>query len=200
MANVDNLSKLLDRICSIADCGAPAEDDDTPVTIGAILDTVGRRAYGPLLLVVGVFSISPATVVPGMTWASALIVLVIAGQMALGLKTPWLPHKVLEMTTSRGLLIKGVNAARPWAARIDRFLKPRWTFLTTPPFVNLVALACVAAALITFPLGLIPFAPLAPGIAITLIGLGVAARDGVMISLAGGALGLAIWLVLKVVT
>ena len=196
---VSTLSSLLDRLCSVADCGE-GEIADQNVRIGDLLQVVGRRAYGPLLLAVGLFSISPATVVPGMTWASAVVVLVIAAQMAVGLPTPWLPKRVLNVTIKQDLIVKSVDAARPWAAKIDRFLKPRLTFLTQTPFINVVALACIAAALITFPLGFIPFAPLAPGIAIVLIGLGVAARDGVMLSFAAGALGLAGYLVIAIVT
>ena len=54
--------------------------------------------------------------------------------------------------------------------------------MSVPLFVNLVALCVCAAALITFPLSLIPFAPMAPGIAIVLFGLGMTARDGLWLS------------------
>ncbi len=60
--------------------------------------------------------------------------------------------------------------------------------------MNLIALFCIAAALITFPLGLIPFAPLAPGLAVVFFGLGMTARDGLWLTLGAVALGGAIWL------
>ncbi|MGE0828195.1 MAG: exopolysaccharide biosynthesis protein [Hyphomonadaceae bacterium] len=88
---------------------------------------------------------------------------------------------------------RGAGGARPWAQRIDRVLKPRLTFLATAPFVFLIALACIAAALVTFPLGLIPFAPLAPGFAIVFFGLGMTARDGLFLALGLAAVGLAGW-------
>ena len=194
----ENLQSLLDQICAEVDCGLnPAARDQ--VQFRDVLSTVGRRAYGPLLLVVGLFAISPATVVPGMTWLSAALVLVIALQLAVGKPTPWLPRGALDATISRALLVKAVNGFRPWARRIDGLLKPRLRFLTMQPFVNLIALLCVAAALITFPLGLIPFAPLAPGLAIVLFGLGMTARDGLVLSLGAAFVGGAGWLAYRLV-
>ena len=96
-------------------------------------------------------------------------------------KAWWLPKRALDATVSRTLVVKGVTAARPWAQRIDKLLKPRLTFLALQPFVNLIALACIGAALITIPLGFIPFAPMIPSLAIVLFGLGMTARDGLVL-------------------
>lgn len=177
-----NLQSLLDEICGLVDCGLnPLAKEG--VTIREVLGAVGRRSYGPLLLVIGLFSVSPATVVPGMTWLSAGLTFVVAAQMAVGLQRPWLPKGALEAKVSRDLLVKGVSGFRPWAKRIDAFLKPRLEFLAGAPFVNLIALLVMAAALITIPLGLIPFAPLGPGVAIVLFGLGMTAKDGLVLLL-----------------
>ena len=66
----------------------------------------------------------------------------------------------------------------------------------------MTAFACVALALITFPLGLIPLAPLVPGISIIFFGLGVTAKDGLVLLLGAVAFGLAgwlaVWMILKV--
>lgn len=178
---VTNLSGLLDRIVDSAD--DPAHNADGRISIREILAHVGRRSYGPLLLFIGLFSISPATILPGMTWLSAGLTLLIAGQMALGLPRPWLPRKALEASFSADGVRGAVAKLRPWARRIDAFLKPRLRFMAAPPTVNVMALVCIAAALVTFPLGFIPLAPLAPGIAIVLIGLGMTASDGLLLIL-----------------
>ena len=162
--------------------------------MGEIFESVGRRSYGPLLLVIGLFAISPATVLPGMTWFAAALTLLVAGQMALGMKRIWLPQKALGATLPRDKVHEGLEKARPWARRIDSVLKPRLTFLAKPPLVNLVALFCIAAALITFPLGLIPLAPIVPGLAVVFFGLGMTAHDGLWLSLGMLVLGAAFWL------
>jgi len=164
------------------------------MTLREVLASVGRASYGPLLLIIGLFAISPATIVPGMTWLAAALTLLVAGQMALGLKHMWLPRWALDAKAPRAMVRLGVREAREWSVRIDGLLKPRLTFLTRPPFVNVVALMVIGAALITFPLGLIPVAPLAPGLAIVFFGLGMVARDGLWLALGTAVLGGAFWL------
>lgn len=149
------------------------------VRLGVLLSAVGRRSYGPVLLIIGLFAISPATIVPGMTSFTALVTLLIAAQMALGFKRPWLPKSMLDIRVPRRELFTFLDRARPRIERLEGvWLRPRLTFLTAPLVVNLVALCVMAAALITLPLSLIPFAPVAPGLAIVLFGLGMTARDG----------------------
>ena len=160
------------------------DSDVSGIRFGALLSAVGRRSYGPLLLLVGLIAISPLTVLPFTTTIVAAITLLIAGQMALGLKRPWLPRRVLDIRVPRKAFFAFLDRARPAVDRLDGvLLRERWTFMTVPLLVNVVALCVCAAALITFPLSLIPFAPLAPGLAIVLFGLGMTARDGLWLGI-----------------
>lgn len=171
-----------------------ARESDGDFTLGDIFDAVGRRSYGPLLLVIGLFAISPATIVPGMTWFAAALTLLVAGQMLFGLPRPWMPRKALSARLPREGSLQAIDKVRPWAKRVDAVLKPRLAFLTQPPFVNLIALFVIAAALITFPLSLIPFAPFAPGLAVVFFGLGMVAKDGLWLTLGAAVLGACFWL------
>jgi hypothetical protein len=189
------LNHVLDEIRSKVEGDASPES----LTLDEVLRAFGRRSYGPLLLVIGLFAISPATVVPGMTWFAAVLTLLVAGQMALGFPRIWLPRKALQAELPREAVLGGIEKSRGVARRIDGLLKPRLGFLSGPPFVNLVALLCIAAALITFPLGLIPFAPLAPGLAVVFFGLGMVARDGLWLLLGTGFVGGANWLAMQVI-
>jgi len=177
---VNNLESLLDAINE--------KSGAAHLTLRDILSVAGHRTYGPLLLLIGLIAISPLTIVPGSTSVVAAITLLIAGQMAIGLKRPWLPGAALRMRFPSEHLSGFVEKARPWARRIDRVLRPRLTFLAGPPFIYLIALLVVAAALITFPLSLIPFAPIVPGLAIVLFGLGITAKDGFLLLVAATAL------------
>lgn len=180
---IENLTGLLDHLCKLVDCAPGAETPEKKVSARAIFEAIGRRAYGPLLLLLGLFSISPLTAVPGMTWATAALTLVIALQLAFGMQRPWLPGGLLKAEVSAQAVVKAVDVLRPWARRIDVVLRPRFAFLTKLPFVIFIGLLCALAALITFPLGFIPLAPLAPGLAIVLFGLGLVARDGVLLTI-----------------
>lgn len=191
-----NLEDVLNEIA------AKCDEDATPdsLTLGELLESVGRRSYGPLLLVIGLFAISPATIVPGMTWLAAALTLVVAGQMALGSPRIWLPKTALETELPRSVVHDGIEKSRGVAKAIDRLLKPRLTLLSKPPFVNLVALMVIAAALITFPLSFVPIAPLAPGLAVVFFGLGMVARDGLWLGLGTVAMVGAIWLSIPLIS
>ncbi|MBL8542198.1 MAG: exopolysaccharide biosynthesis protein [Hyphomonadaceae bacterium] len=184
---------VLDEIEQTSDGGGSAPVPPT-MTLGEMLETVGRRSYGPLLLAIGLFAISPATVLPGMTWFAAALTLIVAGQMALGLPRIWLPQWALRMKLPRRAVRDGVNQSRGWARVVDALLRQRLAFMARPPFVNLIAVLCILAALVTFPLGLIPLAPLIPGAAVVFFGLGLMGRDGLWLSLGIAVLTGAFWL------
>lgn len=180
MSKVYNLGSLLLLMCS--------ETKGDKVSVEDLLNVVGRRSYGPVLLLLGFVAVSPLAIVPGLNWIVALVTLIFALQIIIGWPRPWIPSRILRLTFPRKYMVQGVESAQKYVRRIDAFLKPRLTFLTEPPFVQLVAIVCVGAALVTFPLGLIPFGPTLPGLTILFMGLGLAARDGFMLLLAGLAL------------
>ncbi len=191
MTEVHNLQSLLHSL------GENTQGET--VSVRDLLSAVGRRSYGPILLLLGFISISPLTIIPGANWLVALVILIIAVQILFGRAYPWVPRRALEFTFKRKYLVDGIENAQKYARPIDRWLKPRFIFLTEPPFMQLVALICIGAALITFPLGLIMFGPVLPGLAVLLFGLGVAARDGLVIALSAAALAGAIALMFRFV-
>lgn len=192
-AHPDGLADVLDELSY----NIKRDSDLGGIRLGVLLSAVGRRSYGPLLLLTGLIAISPLTVLPFTTSIVAAITLLIAGQMAIGLKRPWLPKQVLDIRVPRKAFFDFLDRARPTVERLEGVvLRQRWSFMTVPLFVNLVALCVCAAALITFPLSLIPFAPLAPGIAIVLFGLGMTARDGVWLAVGIALTVAAVWFVL----
>ena len=187
---VNNLESLMTNLCE--------STQGEMVTIRDLLDAVGRRSYGPILLLLGFISVSPLTLIPGATWLVALVTLLISLQIVVGKKFPWVPRRFLDFQFKRKHLVDGVSAGRKYAQMIDQYLKPRLTILTAPLFAQLIALICVAASLITIPLGLFPFGPVLPGLTILLFGLGLTARDGVFLLLAGAALTGAVLILIRV--
>jgi hypothetical protein len=190
MPKVRNLRTLLQSLCS--------ETDGETVSVGDLLNAVGRRSYGPVLLLLGFIAISPLTIIPGASVLVALITLIFALQMAVGRPYPWIPKKALDFSFPRKHMVQGVAVADKYVVQVDRFLKPRLTFLTNAPFVQIVALACVGAALVTLPLSFVPLGPLIPSLTVLLFGLAVTARDGFVLLLAGASLVGACYLLMRV--
>jgi hypothetical protein len=196
-ARPENLTSILDRLAKRIEDDGP-EAKSRKLSLGEILDVVGRQAYGPLLLIVGIMSISPLALIPGSTWAFALLTLLIAAQMAVNLKHPWLPRQALRFSFPEDKICGAIEKVRPWTRAVDKVVKPRFEFLAHEPWLLLVAILAIAAAIVTFPLSLIPFAPLIPGLAVILVGLGVTARDGLVLGLAIVVVGIAgVWLAMR---
>lgn len=164
------------------------------VTVRELMTAVGRRAYGPVLLLLGFIAVSPLTIIPGSNWFVATITLIFTLQIVVGRRTPWLPKGALDFSFSRDLLVKGAAAGEKYAVMVDALVKPRLTFLTESPFVQIVALLCVLASVLTYPLGLVPFGPLLPGLTVLLLGLALTARDGVVVLFAAGTFGAAAYI------
>lgn len=177
--SADSLSGVLDAV----DGSASGAQTVSPATLGETMAPLGSRAYGPLLLFLGLIAVSPLTAAPGATWAVAALTLLVSLQLLLQRPMPWIPQRALRVPLPRGLIRAFVNSLRPLARIADGFVKPRLQVLAEPPWVAVAATVCIVAALVTFPLGLVPFAPFIPGLTICLVGLGLTAKDGVLLIL-----------------
>lgn len=181
-AEPHDLTGLLDKLEKRVERDGPSPDGK--LSIHDILEVVGRRAYGPLLLIIGIMSVSPLALIPGSTWVFASLTLIVAIQMAVNLRRPWLPESALKVSFPEPQIQAALKKARPWTQAIDKIVRPRLQFLAGEPWLAIVALLAIVAALATFPLSFIPLAPFIPGATIILIGLGVTARDGVLLGIA----------------
>src|SRR5262245_13115572 len=108
-AQPDGLSDVFDELAH----NVNRESENKYVRLGVLLSAVGRRSYGPLLLILGLFAISPATIVPGMTTVASTVILIVALQMAFGMQRPWLPRLVLNLKVPRRPFFKFLDKTRP---------------------------------------------------------------------------------------
>lgn len=191
--DVHDLTSLLDVLQDKIDTDNRANGSGS-ITLKDVLKQFGRRAYGPLLLIIGLISISPAALIPGSTTVFATLTLLIALQLLFHRDHPWMPGFALRMKLSEEKLGKFIRFCRPATKLIDKIIRPRFTFLSEPPWVIVVALMVVFAALITYPLSFIPIAPLLPGLAVSAFGLGLTARDGLLLAIGTGIMGVAGWI------
>jgi hypothetical protein len=186
-----NLEQLLDRI------DAAAREGD-PVSLGRILDLVGRRSFGPLLLVAGLITVAPVIGdVPGVPTVIGVFVLLIAGQLLLRRECFWLPHWMLRRTIARDKLCKVLGWLRPPARFVDRFLRPRLTMLTRATGLYAIAMVSVVIAAAMPAMEVVPFSANGAGAALTAFGLALIAHDGLLALVAFAftaiTLGLAVW-------
>lgn len=184
---LESLDELLDRVC------AAAEGSDW-VSFGAIMETVGNRSFGPLLLLAGAIIFSPLSGIPGTPTLIAAFVLLVSGQLLFGRKHFWLPGKLLKRSIARPLLVKAVQWLRPVARFVDRLIRARLQQFVGRIGVYVIAGTCCVIALGLPVMEVVPFSATAAGAALTAFGLAMIARDGLLaliaFALTGGVFGL----------
>lgn len=150
------------------------------VAVGDVIEALGSRGFGPFLVIIPLIDISPVGGIPGLPTAMALIVVLVAVQMALGRQHLWLPGFVRRRSLSSDRARKAVTKTRGIARFMDRWFHGRLPALTGGGFVRVAAIGVIALACCVPPLELLPFATTAPMLAIAAFGLAITVRDGVL--------------------
>ena len=180
MNSVEEPEDLRTLIANLRNAG----DADQPVTIECMLQATGERSVGALLLVPGLLVLSPLSGIPGLPSIFAVMVVLIAGQLLIGRRHFWLPHWLLQRTASRSKYDRALAFLKRPATFVDRLLRPRLKFLTRGLAIRANALLCILIAATMPPLEIIPFGNTTAGAALSILGVGMMARDGLMILLA----------------
>lgn len=161
------------------------DTDGEKVSLDAILEAVGYRSFGPLLLVAGVITLAPIIGdIPGMPTLMGVFVFMLAGQMLLQRERLWLPQWLLERSVRKKRLHKGLAWLRRPARLIDRWVRPRLTLLVQGAGRNVIAVVCLIVALAMPVMEFVPFSANGAGGALTAFGLSLTARDGLLALLA----------------
>ncbi len=171
----------------LADIG---DDPDPQVTVGEIVHRLGRRSFGALLFVFSAPNWLPLP--PGSSTFLALPLLLLAPQIALGIRGPWLPGFVDRRTLKRADLANGLDKLIPTLRKIEKVSRPRLTFLFGPLGDRLIGLTVTLLSLVL----LLPIflGNMAPAAAIAAFGLALVQRDGILAligyAIAGVSVGL----------
>ncbi|MEX2496284.1 MAG: exopolysaccharide biosynthesis protein [Woeseia sp.] len=168
-----NLEELLDELTQ-------AGEKDGKVSVGALIECVGRRSFGPLLMLAGLIALSPASGIPGMPTTVATLVVVVAVQFLLRRDHFWLPQWLLNRKVQHKRLCKMIKVLRRPAIFIDRFLRPRLVFMTHHAGIYAIAILCIIIAATMPPLEIMPFAATAAGAALATFGLALISNDGLV--------------------
>lgn len=168
-----NLSVLLQ---SLAESGADR------VSFADITAHFGRRALGAALFIFALLNMLPLP--PGSTTVLGLPLLVLAPQLAIGARTPWLPRFLARWSLRRSLLDRVSRKAAPWVTRVERLTRRRATFVFGPIGDRLIGVVCtLLAVVIVLP---IPFGNVLPSAAVAVLSLGLVHRDGAVTILGYG--------------
>src|SRR4051812_10891716 len=150
------------------------------VTLREVIYILQGRAYMLLVLLLSLPFVTPIPV-PGLSTPFGLAIALIALRLSLG-QRPWLPMKLQRRKLPAGFFQKLFSVAERVLRFLEKFLRPRLTYLTdTPLLAQLHALLMLIAALaLLLPLP-IPFTNSFPAWTILLLAAGLLERDGLFI-------------------
>lgn len=171
---------------SVLDQVETAMDGGESVDLKTVVESFGNRAFGPIMVLCGLCMMTPLGAIPGIPPAFGVIVIVFALQLLFRRKTPWMPNVLARVKIPSAKLTAVQNKVRPILAKIDGIISPRLTWAATGPAQVIVSLIAIILSLTFFPLGMVPFGVVAPAFIILLLGLGITARDGIIVLLAFG--------------
>lgn len=174
---VRNLNDLLDQLEHMA-------HEREQINLRDVLHAVGRRSFGPWLLVIGLITLSPIGDIPGVPTLVGAMLLLVAAQLLLRRPHFWLPGWLLRRSVSGPRFRKAVRRLRKPASFVDRFLRARMEFFTGSKGTYVVAILCVVIALGLPPMEFVPFSATGAGIALTAFGLALIANDGLLAAIA----------------
>ncbi len=152
------------------------------VAVHDVTGRMGEKAFGALLALFTLPNLLPGPPGSGIILAAPL--LLIAVQLAFGASAPWLPGFLRRRRISQPRFGKALNRTLPALDWVEAFSRPRLGYLFNPPAERVIGAVCAILALVSMiP---IPFAHMAPAIAVGIYGLALMQRDGVLLLVAVG--------------
>ncbi|QRN02416.1 exopolysaccharide biosynthesis protein [Legionella sp. MW5194] len=169
------ISRLLKKI-------AMKHEKESRVCFGELVKELGDQAFGLIMILFALPSALPVSAIPGISFIFGLPILFIAIHLLIGRRILWLPRQLADRSIERGTLLDVVTKTRPYLMYVERLLKPRLTFFSTPFMERMHGVVLLLLSiLLLLP---IPFSNFIFAMLIILFGLGIAEQDGLFLVLA----------------
>ncbi|MDG2989541.1 exopolysaccharide biosynthesis protein [Candidatus Synechococcus calcipolaris G9] len=152
------------------------------VCLSDVLGLAGERVFGFLFVILALPSALPIPA-PGYSIPFGVVLFVLAVQLIMGAKTPWLPQKFLKRPLALGTVQKITRAGLPWLRRIEGVSRPRLLPVCQSGLGRFIIGLAIALMAISMMIP-IPGTNTLPAIGIFVTGFGLLDDDGV-ISLGG---------------
>ncbi len=156
-------------------------NDSDKVTLFDIKTALHERGFGILIIIFSLPLSVPIPVPPGYTTIHSIPLILFSLQLLFGFDSPWMPNWLERKSFQRSTLALVVEKTSPVLEKIEKFMKPRMSFIFLGPGEKILAfMMLLCAIIIALPL---PFTHFLPAIGITLISLGIMGKDGFLSTL-----------------
>ena len=183
---------------AIIDEAIEAADGDS-ISLRGLLAAWGDRSYGPLFVILGFIAGTPLAIVPGAAALVAVVIILLALQMVVGFRYPWMPEFLMAKTIAVEKVRHAQQQSLPYMKAIDRFITQRMTWAVNAVMRRIAAFLVLIISILMIPLDAVPFIVAAPAWTVVLFGLALTARDGLLLLVAvaaSGGVGYLAWSVL----
>ncbi|MDG7052730.1 MAG: exopolysaccharide biosynthesis protein [Wolbachia endosymbiont of Alcedoecus sp.] len=171
----ENRKLASDILKEVADTNNANSDK---ITLFDIKTALHERGFGILMIIFSLPLSVPIPVPPGYTTILSIPLILFSLQLLLGFDSPWMPHWLERKSFQRSTLALVVEKTSPALRKIEKFMKPRMSFIFCGPGEKILAFIMLLCALsIAIPLPLTNFIP---AIGTTLISLGIMSKDGLL--------------------
>lgn len=168
-----------DSISSILRKAVRKRKNQSTLTYADLVNALEEHALGLITILFALPSALPISIIPGFSFIFGLPIVFIALHLIIGKEVLWLPASLAQKNVNIDKLRKVVNKCLPALMFIERLLKPRLLFFSSPlmkRFLGLVLLGLSLLLLLPIPFSNFFFASL-----IVAFGLGMSEKDGLLI-------------------
>jgi len=163
-----SLSEILNQLANVP--------EDMVLTFGKIVELLGNKGFGILLIFLSLPSAIPAPAA-GYSVPFGLILWVLALQMLRGKNTPVIPQKAKSLRFNKTLIKKMIGALSFFFKFTEHLIRPRLKWLNSRPGRSLMSIiVLIMGTLMCIP---IPGTNTLPAMVIFLIGVGISEDDGI---------------------
>lgn len=152
---------------------------EQPASVGELLDTLGPRGSG-LLVVICALPFSTPISLPGLSTPFGLVILLLASRFFLGLP-PWLPGRLRRVVLPAAFFAKVLAASSRLVGFLERWLKPRLSLLADADWKLRLhtSVVIISALMLMMPLPpLPPFTNTLPALVAVVMTFSTLKRDG----------------------
>lgn len=173
--NKSSLTSLMKKTVS--------QSDSEKLKVGEMVDQMGSRGFGPLLIIPSIFVLLPTGAIPGVPAVVGVIIAFCSFQIMIGKKRPWLPEKIRSLSMQRHKAEEAFDKKKKYIKKIDGIMSRRLEALTHQFMQRVTGGLTFFLSLGMIAIGFIPFAPDMMALPILFFGLGFIAHDGLFVLL-----------------
>jgi hypothetical protein len=157
------------------------EHSQVGLTLGEVVERIGDRGFGLLLLILSLPSALPVPA-PGYSTPFGILISLLALQMLFGRTAPWVPPRAAGLQLKGKFIDAMLSFAGKFFARVEFLIRPRWRWVGSRPGRSFMGvLVLIMAILMILP---IPLTNTFPAFVIFVIGIGLTEEDGLAALLA----------------